>query len=148
IDKNGGFTMATFVLHRLYCLPFAFLGALACTTSAPALAESWPSAPLHIIVNNPPGGAVDVVTRLIATPLSKALRQPVVVENRGGANGNIGAEAVVRAAADGYTLLTSAGGVFAANSALYPDMTFKPNTDLQPVAGILRVSVFLTTHPS
>lgn len=135
------------ILRKAGRFPLAVIGALACTVSAPVLAaDAWPNAPIRIIVNNPPGGAVDVVTRLVATPLSKALGQPVVVENRGGANGNIGAEAVARAAPDGYTLLTSAGGVFAVNATLYPDMTFNAAKDLQPVAGIMRVSVFLTTN--
>ncbi len=123
------------------------LSALALAASPQAFADTWPSSPIHIVVNNPPGGAVDVATRLIAEPLSKALKQPVIVENRGGANGNIGAENVARAAADGYTLLTSAGGVFTVNAALYPNMTFNPAKDLQPIAALMRVSVFLTINP-
>lgn len=108
-----------------------------------AFADTWPSGPVRIVVNFPPGGAVDVAARLIAAPLSEAIHQPVIVENRSGANGNIGAEAVVKANPDGMTLLASAGGVFAANPALYPGMSFSPEKDLEPVAALMRVSLFL-----
>lgn len=127
-------------LGRLFCsAALAFL-----SLAAPrAFADAWPSGPVRIIVNFPAGGAVDVVARLIAAPLSVAIRQPVIVDNRSGSNGNIGAEAVVKAKPDGMTLLASAGGVFAANPALYPGMSFNPEKDLEPVAALMRVSLFL-----
>lgn len=137
-------TTGLFRIHPCWLLLPAFL----LTAGTGARADTWPSTPVRIIVNNPPGGAVDVAARLVAAPLSKAINQPVIIENRGGANGNIGAEAVAKAAPDGYTLLMSAGGVFAVNAALYPTMTFDPDKDLQPVASVMRVSVFLVAKPT
>lgn len=139
---------ASFVCARRVLARGLLLSPLAWAMSSSAWADTWPASPIRIVVNNPAGGAVDVVARLVATPLAKVLHQPVIIENRGGANGNIGAEAVARAPADGYTLLASAGGVFAVNTALYPNMSFNVERDLQPVAGIMRVSVFLTTNAS
>jgi tripartite-type tricarboxylate transporter receptor subunit TctC len=81
-------------------------------------------------------------------PLAEALGQPVVVENRGGANGNIGGEAVAKAPADGYTLLMSSGGMVSVNPHLYPKMSFDPAKDLTPVAAAARVLVFLEVKPS
>ncbi len=88
--------------------------------SATVSAQTWPSRPIRVIVNFPPGGAADVIARSISTPLGEALGQPVVVENRGGANGNIGGEVVAKAAPDGYTLLMSSAGVASINPQLYP----------------------------
>src|SRR5690606_13809306 len=78
---------------------------------AAAASGDWPNKPIRMVVNFPPGGAADVMARMISQPVSEALGQPVVVENRAGANGNIGAEAVVQSDADGYTFLFSSGGV-------------------------------------
>ena len=107
------------------------------------IAQAWPAKPVRIIVNFPPGGAVDTVARAISTPLAEALGQPVVVENRAGANGNIGGEAVARAAADGYTLLMSSGSMVSVNPHLYARMPFDPAKDLVPVASAARVAVYL-----
>ena len=112
-----------------------------------ALAQAWPAKPLRVIVNFPPGGAVDTVARAITQPLSEALGQPVVVENRAGANGNIGGEAVARSAPDGYTLLVSSGSMVSVNPHLYAKMPFDPAKDLVPVASAARVAVYLMAHP-
>lgn len=114
---------------------------------AVAAPDDWPNKPVRMVVNFPPGGAADVMARLISQPVSEALGQPVVVENRGGANGNIGAEAVVQSAADGYTFLFSSGGVASVNPHLYKGMSFDPTKDLTPVAAAARILVFLVTHP-
>src|SRR5690606_38180775 len=79
--------------------------------TAMAQAQSWPANPIRVVVNFPPGGLADVMARLIAQPVSEALGQPMVIENRAGANGNIGAEAVATADPDGYTFLFSSGGM-------------------------------------
>ena len=113
-----------------------------------AMAQSWPSKPVRVIVNFPPGGAADQLARAIGQPLSEALGQPVVVENRGGANGNIGGEAVAKSAPDGYTLLMSSGGMVSVNPHLYPKMSFDPAKDLVPVAAAARVAVYLMAKPS
>jgi tripartite-type tricarboxylate transporter receptor subunit TctC len=113
-----------------------------------AFAQAWPSKPIKIIVNFPPGGAADQLARAIGQPLSESLGQPVVVENRGGANGNIGGEAVAKSAPDGYTLLMSSGGMVSVNPHLYARMAFDPAKDLVPVAAAARVAVYLMAKPS
>lgn len=123
--------------------------ALAAGALLPAAhAQTWPAKPLRVIVNFPPGGAADQLARAIGVPLAEALGQPVVVENRGGANGNIGGEAVAKAPADGYTLLMSSGGMVSVNPHLYPKMAFDPTKDLVPVAAAARVLVFLEVKPT
>ncbi len=112
-----------------------------------ALAQAWPTKPVKIVVNFPPGGAADVIARAVAAPLQEALGQPVVVENRGGSGGNIGGEAVAKSAADGYTLLMSSGGMVSINPHIYAKMPFDPVKDLVPVAAGARVLVFLVVKP-
>ena len=109
---------------------------------------SWPAKPIKVVVNFPPGGAADTIARTISQPLQDALGQPVLIENRGGANGNIGGENVARSQPDGYTLLMSSGGMVSVNPHLYPKMPFDPTKDLVPVAAAARVLVFLVTKPS
>src|SRR5687768_5435934 len=109
------------------CLLFMSLAAPA------AVAQAWPSKPVRVIVNFPPGGAADVIARAIAPGLGEALGQLVLIENRPGANGNIGAEAVVRSGGDGYTLLMASGGTVSVNPQIYANMSFDPSKDLQPV---------------
>ena len=122
--------------------------------AAPALAQApsgtgtWPNKPIRLVVNFPPGGAADTVARAVSVPLGEVLGQPLVVENRAGANGNIGGEAVARAAADGYTLLLSAGSMVSINPHLYPKMSFDPVKNLVPVAAAARVLVFLEVRPT
>ncbi len=113
-----------------------------------ALAQSWPAKPLKVVVNFPPGGAADQIARVIGQPLSEALGQPVIVENRAGANGNLGGEVVAKSAADGYTLLMSSGGMVSVNPHIYARMSFDPTKDLTPVAAAARVLVFLVVKPS
>jgi tripartite-type tricarboxylate transporter receptor subunit TctC len=103
--------------------------------SAPALAQArWqPSGPITVIVPNPPGGGTDFAARLYAEGLSRALGVPVLIENRGGANGNIGIQAAVRAAPDGQTLLLQYNGYHAGNPAMMRNLTWDPLRDLTPV---------------
>lgn len=124
------------------------LALIASSLFSAAQAQTWPTKPVKVIVNFPPGGAADQLARAIGVPLAEALGQPVVVENRGGANGNIGGEAVAKASADGYTLLMSSGGMVSVNPHLYPKMAFDPARDLVPVAAAARVLVFLEVKPS
>jgi tripartite-type tricarboxylate transporter receptor subunit TctC len=98
-----------------------------------AAAQTFPSKALRIVVPFAPGGSTDIVARLIADRLSPALAQPVVIENRAGAAGNIGAELVARSTPDGHTLLMATTGVMAINNALYKSMTYDAATDLLPV---------------
>ena len=125
------------------------LGATALTLhTAQAQSANWPSKPIKVIVNFPPGGAADQIARAISLPLQEALGQPVVVENRAGANGNLGGELVAKSAADGYTLLLSSGGMVSVNPHIYTKMAFDPAKDLSPVAAAARVLVFLVARPA
>lgn len=116
---------------------------------APALlAQSYPDKPVKVIVGFPPGGAADQIARLVTTPLAEALKQPVTVENRPGANGNIAGEVVAKSPADGYTLLMSSGGMVSINPHLYPVMSYDPVKDLTPVASAASVLVYLMARPT
>lgn len=98
------------------------------------LAQAWPSRSITIIVPNPPGGGSDFAARLFVEGLSQALGVPVVIDNRPGANGNIGIQAAVRAAPDGHTLLLQYSGYHAGNPAMMRSITWDPVRDLTPVA--------------
>ena len=123
------------------------LAAAALLLPGATLAQAWPAKPVKIIVNFPPGGAADQIARAVGQPLQEALGQPVVIENKGGAGGNLGGDAVAKAPADGYTLLMSSGGMVSVNPFIYPKMSFDPAKDLVPVASAARVLVFLVTKP-
>ena len=132
---------------RTFLQRLALAGGLAlCATMS--LAQTWPSKPIKVVVNFPPGGAADQIARVIGQPLSETLGQPVVIENRAGANGNLGGETVAKSAADGYTLLMSSGGMVSVNPHIYARMAFDPAKDLVPVAAAARVLVFLVVKPS
>jgi len=120
--------------------------ALACAFSAASQAQTWPSKPIKIVVNFPPGGAADQIARSVAQPLQTALGQTVVVENRAGSGGNIGGDAVAKSPPDGYTLLMSSGGMVSVNPHIYARMPFDPARDLVPVAAAARVLVFLVVR--
>jgi len=111
-----------------------------------AVTAAYPERPVTIVVPFPPGGANDVVVRLIQPPLEAALGQPVVIENRGGAGGNIGIGAVARARPDGYTLLMAASG-FAVNPSLYAKVPYDPLRDFDPVAEISAFPIIFSVRP-
>jgi tripartite-type tricarboxylate transporter receptor subunit TctC len=115
---------------------------------AQVLAQAYPSKPVRVIVTFPPGSTPDIVGRALAGRLQEALGQPFVVENRAGAGGNIGADAVAKAAPDGYTLLVSTNGVFAINKALYKNMPFDPDKDLVPVSLLATAPQMLVVNPA
>ncbi len=112
-----------------------------------AVAVSYPSRPVHIIVGFPPGAASDITARLIGHWLSERLGQQFIVDNRPGANGNIGTEAVARAPADGYTLLMMTSGM-ASNAALYNNPSFNLIRDIAPVGGVSRIPFVMEVNPS
>src|SRR5579864_296643 len=128
---------------------FLHLAGAAALSALPraARAETYPTRPVQMIVDLPAGLAPDVAARLIAPALSQRLGQSVVVENKPGAGGNIGAEYVVRAAPDGYTLLLVISGN-AVNATLYPKLTFDFLRDIAPVAFIGVTPFVLAVHPS
>jgi len=109
--------------------------------------DRYPSKPLRLVVPFAPGGSTDIFARLIAERAQAPLGQPVVVENRSGAAGNIGAEAVVRSAPDGYTLLMATTGVMAINTALYRNMTYDAAKDLEPVIFVASITNVLIVPP-
>jgi tripartite-type tricarboxylate transporter receptor subunit TctC len=113
-----------------------------------ALAQSYPVRPIRLVVSFPPGGAADVVARLIGQPLSVRLGQPVVIENRPGANGNIAGELVAKSAPDGYTLLAGPSALFGINPHLYSRMSFDPHKDLLPIASVQVNTLLLTASPT
>ena len=112
-----------------------------------ARAQTYPTRPVRIIVGFPPGGAADILARLIAHWLSERLGQPFVIENRPGAGTNIATEAVVRAPADGYTLLliTTSSAI---NATLYDKLNFNFIRDIAPVASIMRTPGVMEVNPS
>ena len=129
-----------------------FLHLAAGTAALPAMsriakAQAYPSRPVRIIVGYPAGGGTDILARLISQWLSERLNQAFVVENRPGAGANIATEAVVRAPADGYTLLM-AGSFNATNTTLYDKLNFNFISDIAPVAGVMRTANVLVVHPS
>jgi len=127
---------------RAIAIALAFVVSLISTS----LAQTWPTHSIRLVVNFPPGGAADLLARLIGQSLTETFGQPVVVENKGGANGNIGGEMVARSAPDGYTLLMSSGGMVAINPHLYASMSFDPVKDLVPVASVARVPFYLVVR--
>ena len=126
----------------------AFALVALCTLCTHASAQTWPDKPVKLIVNFPPGGVADTLARNIGPGLSEALKQPVVIENRAGANGSIGAEAVAKAPADGYTFLVTSGGAMTVDPFLYSNLPYDTQKDLVPVASLAIVRVFLVIHPS
>jgi len=111
-----------------------------------AVAQDWPNKPIRLVINFAPGSSPDVLGRAVATPLSQALGVPVVVENRSGAGGIVGAEAVAKAPGDGYTLLMAAGSTMVVVPTLTPKMPYDPNKDLVPVAATARLELFLVVR--
>jgi tripartite-type tricarboxylate transporter receptor subunit TctC len=121
-------------------------GALACL-AAPAAAQPYPTRAIRLIAPFPAGGLADVLARLIGDELSKSLGQPVIVENRAGAGGNTGADAVAKAEPDGYTLLMSSAGILTANQFLYARMPFDPETAFAPISVVADMSMLVVVNP-
>jgi tripartite-type tricarboxylate transporter receptor subunit TctC len=135
------------MLRRSVLASFAAL-ALAPLGFATAAQAAFPDRPVRIVVPFPAGGSNDVIARLLAQNLSEQWGQSVIVENRAGAGGNVGAEVVVRAPADGYTLLLAAPGPLVVNQTLYSKLNYDPMKDLKPVGLIASVPIVLAVHPS
>jgi tripartite-type tricarboxylate transporter receptor subunit TctC len=116
---------------------------LATGLAAPAFGQGWPDRPLRIVVPFPPGGSNDIIARQLAEALRERLGQPVIVENRAGAGGNVGADSVAKAAPDGLSLLLTAPGPLAINEHLFRNMPFVPQRDFAPVALVASVPIVL-----
>jgi tripartite-type tricarboxylate transporter receptor subunit TctC len=131
------------------CLATLALAApLAATAQAQAQAAWQPTKPIKLIVPYPPGGSSDIIARAISQPLSEALKQPVIVENRPGANGNLGADFVAKSAPDGYTLLLCDVGALAISPSVYTKLPFDPSKDLRGVTMLAYSPHLLVVHPS
>jgi len=113
-----------------------------------AAAQSYPAKPMRIIVPFPAGGIADLYARLIGAQVSERWKQPVVVENRTGAGGNIGADAVAKSAPDGYSLVMGSIGTHAVNVSLFANMPYDPVRDFAPIALVLEAEGLLVVHPS
>src|SRR5262249_32715984 len=129
-----------------------FLHLAAGATALPAVsrfawAQAYPTRPVRLIIGYPPGASADITARLIGQWLSERLGQPVLVANRPGAGPNTATETVVRAPADGYTLLM-VGTAQAINATLYDKLNFHFIRDITPVAGIIRTALVVVVHPS
>ncbi len=124
------------------------IAAIFATSCAAAFAQGYPVKPIKIIVPFAPGGNVDITARLVAPGLSEALGQPVVVENKPGAGGTIGADLVAKSPADGYTLLMGSNSTFSVAPSLYPKNPYNPVRDFAPVAMIASAPFVLVTNPA
>jgi tripartite-type tricarboxylate transporter receptor subunit TctC len=123
---------------------------VSCYANATALsyAQSWPAKPVRWIVPFPPGGGVDITARTLTARLGPIIGQQIIVDNRGGANGNIGVELVTRSPADGHTVLTATTGNIVINPHVYTKLSFDPLKDLAPVTPVVDVINVLVVHPS
>ncbi|HEX3440718.1 MAG TPA: tripartite tricarboxylate transporter substrate binding protein [Pseudolabrys sp.] len=132
-------------LRHARALVLAVLLSACCGLAAQA--QPYPSRPVRLIAPFPAGGLADVLARAVADELSRSLGQPVIVENRAGAGGNVGAEVVARAAPDGYTLMMSSAGILTANQFLYAKMPFDPEKDFVPVSNVADMPMLVVVSP-
>ena len=116
--------------------------------ASPALPQPYPARPIRVIVPYPPGGGTDTAARLVGQKIAASLGRQVIVENRPGANGNIGTDALAKAAPDGYTLGMATPGPVTAGKTLYPSLPYDPERDLAPVILVNASPNVLATHPS
>lgn len=134
------------MMRRLFSLALTL--AMVSFAAAAHAQTAWPTKPIRMLVGFAAGGSTDVSARLIAQALSERLGQPVIVENRAGAGGNIAAEAAAKADPDGYTLLMSTSTTFATNPNLYKTLPFNVQTDFAPIALTAFIPNLLVVHPS
>ena len=128
------------------CRALALIGAL--VAAAAALAQTWPAHAVRIVATSPPGGSVDFLARTLAEDFGKSFGVPFVVENRPGANGNIGVDVVMKAPADGHAMFVSPPGPFSINVHLMAAMPFDPARDIAPVTMLAVAPLLLVVHPS
>ncbi len=129
-------------------LLLAAAGLLAAPQCVLSQAPAWPGKPIRLVVSWPAGGGADVVARIVAEQMSRSLGQPILVDNRPGAGGTIGTNAVVRADPDGYTLLFAAPSELSVASATFKALPYDPVKDLQPITQVMRGPYLLVAHPS
>src|SRR6267378_6061614 len=123
------------------------LAALAACASPVALAQTYPNRPIHLIAPFPAGGGYDFLSRLVGAEMSRTFGQPVVVENKSGANGNIGTDAAAKSAPDGYTLLMGGNSPLSLNVGLYPKLPYDPLRDFEPIARVATQPNLFAANP-
>lgn len=124
------------------------LGALSLAALPAARAQDWPSKPIRLVVPYPPGGSSDIIARSISNVMSDSLKQSVIVDNKPGANGNLGADFVAKSAPDGYTLLLCDVGALAISPSVYPKLPLDPSRELRGVTMLAYSPHLLVVHPS
>jgi tripartite-type tricarboxylate transporter receptor subunit TctC len=134
--------------HRSAKGALALLLAVACATGSAVHAQAYPSKPIRLIVPFPPGGGNDVIARVVAQKLGERFGQQVVVDNRPGANGIVGLQALMQSAPDGYTLAVGAAGPLAVNPSLYDKLPYDPVRDFTAITNMVNFPLLLVTHPS
>src|SRR5689334_5710424 len=112
-----------------------------------ASAQTYPNRPIHIVAPFPAGGGYDFLSRLVGAEMTKTFGQPVIVENKSGANGNIGTDFVAKSAPDGYTLLMGGNSPLALNVGLYPKLPYDPAKDFEPIARVATQPNLFAAHP-
>ena len=134
--------------RKILLLPVSLVSAAAFLTAPTASAQAaYPNKPIKIIVPFPPGGATDTLARMMGQKLQESWGQAVLVENKPGAGGNIGADAAAKAPGDGYTLLLAAAGFMAVNPSVYPNMTYDPAKDFAPLTLLVKAPLLLVVNP-
>ena len=127
----------------------ALVAAIAGFSAAPALAQAdFPNQPIKWVVPYPPGGGTDIFARTLADSMKNTLNQPLIIDNRPGASTNIGAEATVRAPADGYTIMSGDNASMAFNEHLFKKLPYSPAKDFTYIGAIGRWPLVLVVHPS
>ena len=120
-------------MHRRHFIALAAIATLATALTGPVLAQEWPAKPIRLIVPFPAGGGTDIIGRVVGNKLSELLKQPVIIENKPGAGGNLGVDAAAKSAPDGYTLVLGQTSNLAINPSLYKSLPYDPVKDLIPV---------------
>lgn len=134
--------------RRIALATLALVGMSVAGLALGQAAPDFPAKPIRVVVTFPPGGSADAVFRLLVPRLTEKLGQPVIVDNRPGAGGNVGLSLVAKAPSDGYTLGLGAVGALSANVSLYEQMPFDPQRDLKPVGMLSAIPFVLVGHPS